>query len=103
MSSESEIKEVAVEYIAEKKARIEARFLASTKRLAERAAQLNGMSLTEYLSKLVLDDAPKVLKRHKEIKLTSQQFDRFLQVCSGSQEPSTEIKDAAKLLDDEGF
>ena len=87
----------------EKKERIEARFPASTKRLAERAAQINGTTLTEYLAKLVLDDAPNVLKRHNEIKLTTQQYDNFIRVCSSDKQLSKEIKQAAQLLDEEGF
>lgn len=89
--------------VEDKKERIEARFLASTKRLAERAAQLNGSTLTDYLSKLVLDDAPKVLKKHNEIRLTSAQYDNFIKVCSSKKKPSEEIIEAAKLLDKEGF
>lgn len=87
----------------EKKERIEARFPASTKRLAERAAQLNGTTLTEYLAKLVLDDAPKVLKRYNEIQLTTQQYDNFIKICASDKKLSKEIKQAAQLLDKEGF
>ena len=88
-----------------KRERIEARFLPEVKRMAERAALLKGITLTDYLAKLVCEDAPKTLKFHNEITLSNQQFDNFLQVCEdeASYELSDEIKQAASRLDKEGF
>ena len=83
--------------------RIEARFLPEIKHLAERAALISGISLTDYLSKLVQENAPKTLKKHTEIQLTNQQFDNFISICNSEYEPSQEIKNAAKKLDEEGF
>lgn len=83
--------------------RIEARFLPEVKRLAERAALATGMTLTEYLSKLVQENAPKTLNAYNEIVLTNQQFDDFLAACEVVQPPSEKIKQAAALLDKEGF
>jgi uncharacterized protein (DUF1778 family) len=54
--------------------RIEARFPAELKALAERAALASGYTLTDYLAYLVRNDAP-----------------------------STRIRDAARKLDAEGF
>jgi uncharacterized protein (DUF1778 family) len=42
--------------------RIEARFPAELKALAERAAMASGYSLTDYLADLVRNDAPQRLK-----------------------------------------
>lgn len=83
--------------------RLEAKIQPETKRLAERAALVSGITLTDYLVKLIKEDAPKTLKAHTEIKLTNEQFDKFLAICSGDRELSKEIKKASKLLDDEGF
>jgi|TARA_B100000745_G_scaffold209552_1_gene138591 uncharacterized protein (DUF1778 family) len=89
--------------MATKTERVEARFLPEIKALAERAASVSGVTLTEYLASLVREDAPKTLKSHTEIQLTNQQFDNFLAICEAEQEPSKAILDAAKRLDEEGF
>lgn len=83
--------------------RVEARFLPEIKQLAERAALANGMTLTDYLAKLVREDAPKTLSAYSEIQLTNQQFDQFMQACQATQKPSKAILEAAKRLDEEGF
>lgn len=54
-------------------------------------------------AKLVREDAPKTLSAYSEIQLTNQQFDQFMQACQATQQPSQEILDAAKRLDEEGF
>jgi uncharacterized protein (DUF1778 family) len=83
--------------------RIEARFLPEIKHLAERAALISGVTLTDYLAKLVTENAPKTLKTYSEIKLTNQQFDQFMAICDEAPKPSKAILSAAKRLDDEGF
>lgn len=83
--------------------RIEARFLPEIKQLAERAALISGVTLTDYLAKLVTENAPKTLKAYSEIKLTNDQFDQFIAICDSSPKPSKEILNAAKRLDEEGF
>jgi len=83
--------------------RLEAKLSPETKRLAERAALACEISLTDYLVKLIKEDAPKTLKAYTEIKLANEQFDNFLTLCESTREPSKEIKDAANLLDNEGF
>ena len=91
--------------MANKTERVEARFQPEIKQLAERAAIVSGISLTDYLAKLVREDAPKTLKSYSEIQLTNQQFDNFLSVCEseGEYEPGLAIKKAAKRLDEDGF
>lgn len=83
--------------------RLEAKIQPEIKRLAERAALVSGVTLTDYLIKLIQEDAPKTLKAHTEIKLTNAEFDKFLSICDSDRELSKELKAAAKLLDDEGF
>ena len=89
--------------MAIKTERIEARFLPEIKQLAERAAMVSGITLTDYLAKLVREDAPKTLQTYTCIQLSNKQFDDFLTICDTEQELSPEIKKAAKGLDDEGF
>ncbi|WP_018014128.1 DUF1778 domain-containing protein [Teredinibacter turnerae] len=83
--------------------RIEARFPAELKALAERAALASGYSLTDYLAHLVRNDAPQRLKAQNEIVLTNERFDHFIKVCETTKAPGKKILDAAKKLDSEGF
>jgi len=89
--------------MATKTERIEARFVPEIKSLAERAALASGVTLTDYLAKLVREDAPKTLKTYAEMQLTNQQFDHFLTICEAEQAPSEAILDAANHFDNEGF
>lgn len=86
-----------------KTVRVEARFPAEIKALAERAALASGYTLTDYLANLVRNDAPQRLKAHNEIQLANQPFDHFIKVCEAAKPPSNKILDAAKKLDQEGF
>jgi uncharacterized protein (DUF1778 family) len=83
--------------------RIEARFPADLKILAERAASASGYTLTDYLAFLVRNDAPKRLKAHNEIVLANEQFDNFIKVCEAAPKPGKKILEAARKLDKEGF
>lgn len=84
--------------------RIEMRVDAETKQLAERAAAALGCaSLTEFMVRLIRDNAPQILQSQSAIELTSAQFDHFQQVCEAAAAPHQRLKDAATLLDKEGF
>ena len=83
--------------------RIEIHVDSSIRQMAERASAASGCTLTEYLTRLILKDAPNVLKTQAEISLTNEQFDRFIAICNAGKPPSPRILEAAKRLDDEGF
>lgn len=85
--------------------RIDLRVDLETKQIAERAAAVLGCaSLTEYITRLIKENSPKIIKKQTEIKLTNQQFDSFIKACEDSSlKPSNEILAAAKLLDTEGL
>ena len=89
--------------MAAKTERVEARFPADLKLLAERAALASGYTLTDYLANLVRNDAPQRLKMQNEIELTNQQFDHSIQACEAADKPSQKIQNAARKLDVEGF
>lgn len=74
-----------------------------TKQLAERAAAASGSSLSEFLVRLIQDKAPQILQEHTNIQLSNQQFDRFIEVCNTQQAVPEHLKQAALLLDKEGF
>ena len=85
--------------------RIDMRVDLETKQIAERAAAVLGCaSLTEYITRLIRENSPKIIQQQTEIRLNQQQFDRFMEACQDSTlKPSEEIIAAAKLLDSEGF
>ncbi len=85
--------------------RIEMRVDSETKLLAERAsAALGCSSLTEYITRLIRENSPVIIKQHTEIQLDNKQFDRFLAICQDdSAAPGQRILEAAKRLDQEGF
>jgi uncharacterized protein (DUF1778 family) len=84
--------------------RIEMRVDLETKQIAERAAAALGCtSLTDYITRLIREYSPVIIQQQTEIKLSNQQFDRFIKACQDSSlKPSAEILSAAKLLDTEG-
>jgi uncharacterized protein (DUF1778 family) len=85
--------------------RIEMRVDIETKRIAERAsAALGCASLTEFMTRLIRDNAPRILEQETSIQLTNAQFDRFVAVCNDTaRNPSERISKAAKRLDAEGI
>lgn len=89
--------------MAIKTERIEARFPAELKTLAERAAFASGYTLTDYLANLVRNDAPKRLQAQCDITIANEQFDRFAKACNSAEAPSPKIVAVAKKLDEEGF
>ena len=74
-----------------------------TKQLAERAATLLGCTVTEYLTRLILKDAPKVLQGETPFSLNNAQFDQFMEACKNTKAPNKKLLDTAKNLDNEGF
>lgn len=84
--------------------RIEMRVDAETKQLAERAAAALGCSsLTEFVVRLIRDKAPQILHEQANIELSNAQFDRFIEVCNAQTIVPARLKQAAELLDKEGF
>ncbi|RDH82078.1 MAG: DUF1778 domain-containing protein [endosymbiont of Escarpia spicata] len=85
--------------------RIEMRVDTEIKQLAERAsAALGCASLTEFITTLIRDNAPRILQQESSIHLTNAQFDHFIAICNDAErKPSARIMEAAKRLDAEGF
>lgn len=85
--------------------RIEMRVDLETKQMAERASAVLGCSsLTEYITRLIRENSPKIIEQQTEIKLSNQQFDRFIELCEDDTvKPSEKILAVAKQLDKEGL
>ena len=84
--------------------RIDMRIDKSLKQAAEKAAALKGMgSLTEYVSRLIREDAEKVIKSHQSLTLENDVFDRFMDACEAADEPNQKLRDALKFAEDKGI
>lgn len=85
--------------------RIEMRVDVRIKQLAEKASAASGCaSLTEFVSQLIRDHAPKILENEASIQITNDQFDHFIAVCQDTErKPSDRLIEAAKRLDAEGY
>lgn len=85
--------------------RMEIRVKTETKLLAERAsAALGCTSVTEYVTRLIHENAPSVLQQQSAITVSNAHFDRFLTACRDENTtPSQRILAAAERLDREGY
>ncbi|MCF6317898.1 MAG: DUF1778 domain-containing protein [Proteobacteria bacterium] len=78
--------------------RIDMRLNQEIKVKAEKAAALLGIkSLTEYVVKLMDEDASKVIKEHESILVENNRFDQFMRVCDNVGAPNKALIAAAKL------
>ncbi len=71
---------------------------------AEKAAVLLGMkSLTEYVSKLMDEDANRVIAQHESITIENDVFDRFVSACDKAKHPNKALRDAAAFAKKQGI
>ena len=84
--------------------RIDMRIDDSIKAAAEKAAALKGMnSLTEYVVRLIEQDARQVIKEHESITVRDDIFDRFMSACEAAEAPNQKLREAAKFAKKQGF
>lgn len=75
--------------------RIDMRIDDSIKQAAEKAAALKGMkSLTEYVVRLIKEDAERVIHEHEAISLEGDIFDRFMAACDAAEAPNSKLVEA---------
>ncbi len=85
-------------------ARLDIRLNEEIKLRAEKASALLGLkSLTEYVVRLMDEDARRVLGEHETLTLKDDMFDRFMQACDQAQAPNQALLDALKLADESGI
>jgi len=92
-------------YTATPRDRIDMKIDPELKLLAERATAVCGYAtLTDFITSLIRENAPKILQEQKSIQLTQDQFDSFMAACNDvERKPSKRLSDVAKKLDAEGF
>ena len=79
-----------------KRERIEARVSAEQKALIERAAQLRGSSLSEYLVRCAQDAAERDLRDHEMITLSARDSQIFIEALLDPQPANAALRAAAR-------
>ena len=75
-----------------------------TRILAERAAYAAGYtSINAYITHLIRQDAPRILSQYAELKVTSENFERFMAVSQSPPKVSSKLQDAAKSMAKDGI
>src|SRR3990167_2360134 len=83
-------------YTSEKSERLEARFSRKQKGLIQRAADLAGRSLTDFILTASQEAANKVIREHEVITLTAQESERFVTALMNPPGPNLALQKAAK-------
>lgn len=77
-------------------ARVDLRLDEEIKAKAEKASALLGLkSLTEYVVRLMDEDATRVVAEHEGISIENDLFDRFMQACDEVKKPNNALINAA--------
>ena len=85
-------------------ARLDIRLDEEIKTKAEKASALLGLkSLTEYVVKLMDEDATQVIEDHESITVKSNVFDEFMAACDKGQAPNQALINAVKFTDESGI
>lgn len=80
--------------------RFEARLTTVQKQLIQRAADLLGRSLSDFVVSASQKAARKLIREHNIIKLSVEDSERFAQALLNPPEPSATLKAAAKRYND---
>jgi len=84
--------------------RFDMRLDQEVKAKAEKASALLGMkSLTEYVVKLIDENATKVISQHESIIVENDVFDLFMSACEKTRKPNKALLDAASFAKEQGF
>ncbi len=85
-------------------ARLDIRLDEEIKAKAEKASALLGLkSLTEYVVKLMDEDATQVIEEHESIIVKSNAFDEFIAACDKAKAPNQALLNAVKFTDEIGI
>ncbi len=85
-------------------ARLDMRLDEEVKARAEKAAILLGhKSLTEYVVKIMDENASQAIAQHESITVENNVFDLFWDACNKASKPNTALKSAAQYVRDQGF
>lgn len=84
--------------------RIDIRLDEDIKAKAEKASALLGMkSLTEYVVRLMDEDATQVIAEHESLTVKDSVFDEFIAACDKAAAPNQALLDAVKFTQESGI
>ncbi len=84
--------------------RIDIRLDEDIKAKAEKASALLGMkSLTEYVVRLMDEDATQVIAEHESLTVKDSVFDEFIAACDKAVAPNQALLDAVKFTQESGI
>lgn len=81
---------------ASQQARIEARVSPKQKRLFERAAEIEGVTLTDFAISSMQRAATSAIQEHTRIKLSERNQRAFVEALMNPPEPNEALREAAK-------
>ncbi|UJF19505.1 DUF1778 domain-containing protein [Vibrio sp. SS-MA-C1-2] len=85
-------------------ARLDIRLDEEIKAKAEKASALLGLkSLTEYVVRLMDEDATQVISEHECIKVETNVFDQFMMACDEAKAPNNALLEAAEFTKNGDF
>ena len=85
-------------------ARLDFRLDSKVKSKVEKASALLGVStLTEYVVRVIDEDASRVIERHESMALEGDLFDRFVDACNKSASPNKALLDAKAFTEEQGI
>lgn len=85
-------------------ARIDMKLDHRIKQKAEKASALLGMrSLTEYVVRLMDENASKVIAQHESITVCNDVFDRFVCACESAKQPNEALLNAVAFAREQGI
>ncbi len=85
-------------------ARIDMRIDDEIKAAAEKAAALQGTkSLTEYIVRLIEQDARRVIQAHESLVVEDDVFDRFMRACEAAEAPNKKLREAKDFAHERGI
>nr|CAA6803743.1 MAG: FIG032766: hypothetical protein [uncultured Thiotrichaceae bacterium] len=85
-------------------ARLDIRLDEEIKAKAEKASALLGLkSLTEYIVRLMDEDATHVIEEHESMVVKDSVFDKFMVACDKAKAPNQALLEATKFTDKSGI
>lgn len=76
--------------------RLEARVTSEQKDLIERAAAIQGRSVTDFVVSTVQDAAQKAIEDHQRIKLTLRESEAFVEALLNPPEPNDHLRESVR-------
>lgn len=85
-------------------ARLDLRLDDSIRSKIEKASALLGSkNLTEYIVKILDEKSTEIIKKHSNITVENDIFDRFVDACENAKKPNNSLKEAFNFTKESGF